>query len=338
MAVRYLPLGLSRGGLGLGSPLTTLRGGAGSPVGTISLPAGGTNSSGGSSEGSAGGTSAGSVHIPVLTSEARLDSAGADLFSAGDLGLIGNLLVLLSLGVAVEVQVDNGVPLGLTGGQGATETENLTGEHPPDETNGVTTLVVGGDGNIDEVGGRVSVAEGDNGDVDVAGLLDGLGVGAGVGHNDEARLLERTGDVVGEVTGGETTGNGSGTSVCSELQDRTLTVGTGRDDTDIGGVVDGSDDTGSQDNLLPIERDTLDSNTRCFPDSRHRSPSNIPGLANVDDIDTIGTGLPEVGLHVHLEVLGPEVALSGKEHLNVLRGRVENRGKLRRGHVGRLID
>jgi hypothetical protein len=35
-------------------------------------------------------------------------------------------------------------------------------EHPPDETDGVTTLVVGGDGNIDEVGGGVSVAKGTN--------------------------------------------------------------------------------------------------------------------------------------------------------------------------------
>jgi hypothetical protein len=32
------------------------------------------------------------------------------------------------------------------------------------------------------------------------------------------------------------------------------------------------------------------------------------------------------------------VALSSKEHLNVLRGRVENRGELGGGHDGRLID
>jgi len=64
----------------------------------------------------------------------------------------------------------------------------------------------------------------------------------------------------------------------------------------------------------------------------------IPGLANVDNIDTVGTGLPEVGLHVHLEVLGTEVALSSQEHLNVLGGRVENRGELGGGHGGRLMD
>lgn len=114
----------------------------------------------------------------------------------------------------------------------------------------MATLVVGGDGNIDVLGGRVTVAEGlqllahvqfltdpqfgtyNDGDVDVGGLLDGLGVGAGVGDDDQAGLLERAGDVVGEVTGGEATGNGDGTGVGGELQDGTLTVGTGRDDTD----------------------------------------------------------------------------------------------------------
>ena len=82
----------------------------------------------------------------------------------------------------------------------------------------MATLVVGGDGNVDELGGGVGVAEGDDGDVDVGGLLDGLGVGAGVGDDDETGLLEGAGDVVGEVTGGETTGNGGGTGVGCELE------------------------------------------------------------------------------------------------------------------------
>ena len=96
----------------------------------------------------------------------------------------------------------------------------------------MTALVVGGDGNVDVLGGGVRVAEGDDGDVDVGSLLDGLGVGARVGDDDQAGLLEGAGDVVGEVTGGETTGNGASTGVGGELQDGTLTVGTGRDDTD----------------------------------------------------------------------------------------------------------
>lgn len=122
----------------------------------------------------------------------------------------------------------------------------------------MTTLVVGGDGNVDVLGRGVGVAEGDDGDVDVGSLLDGLGVGARVGDNDQTGLLEGTGDVVGEGTGGKTTGDGLGAGVGGELEDGTLTVGTGGDDTDVGGVVDGGDDTGSQDNLLPTQLPTLE--------------------------------------------------------------------------------
>lgn len=115
----------------------------------------------------------------------------------------------------------------------------------------MATLVVGRDGNVDVLGGGVGVAEGNDGDVDVAGLLDSLGVGARVGDDDQAGLLERAGDVVGEATGGEASSDGGGTSVAGELEDGTLTVGTGRDDANVGGVLDGGDDTGSEDNLLP---------------------------------------------------------------------------------------
>lgn len=159
---------------------------------------------------------------------------------------------MLVTGKHTEVKIDHDVPGGLAVVDGTTETEDLTGEHPPDGTDGVATLVVGGDGNVNVLGGRVSVGEGNDGDVDVGSLLDGLGVGAGVGDDDQTGLLERSGDVVGEGTGGEATSDGGGTSVGGELEDGTLTVGTSRDDTDIGGVVDGSDDTGSQNDLLPI--------------------------------------------------------------------------------------
>lgn len=112
----------------------------------------------------------------------------------------------------------------------------------------MAALVVGGDGNVDELGGGVGVAEGldmlgfspcatisvtyDDGKVDVGSLLDSLGIGARVGDDDQARFPERTGDVVGEVTGGETTGNGDSTGVGSELEDGTLSVRTGRDNAD----------------------------------------------------------------------------------------------------------
>ena len=137
-----------------------------------------------------------------------------------------------SYGKRTEVQIDHDVPGSLAVVDGAAQAEDLAGEHPPDETDRVAALVVGGDGNVDELGGRVGVAQGDDGDVDVAGLLDGLGVGAGVGDDDQTGLLERAGDVVGEVTGGEATSNGDGTGMRGELENSTLAVGTSRDDAD----------------------------------------------------------------------------------------------------------
>jgi hypothetical protein len=162
-----------------------------------------------------------------------------------------------------EVQIGHDVPGSLAAVDSATETQDLTGKEPPDGTNGVATLVVGRNGNVDVRGGRVGVAEGNDGDVDVAGLLDSLGVGARVGDDNQARLLERAGDVVGEATRGEATGNGSGTGVSSELEDSTLAVGTGRDDANVGGVVDADNDTGSEDNLLPVAIVSISNSLAC---------------------------------------------------------------------------
>jgi len=115
----------------------------------------------------------------------------------------------------------------------------------------MTTLVVGWNGNIDELSWGIGIAESNDGDVDIRCLLDSLGIGARIGDNDETGFLERACDVVGEVTWGETTSNWGSTSVSGELQDSALAIGTGGDDTDIGGVVDGCDDTGSEDDFLP---------------------------------------------------------------------------------------
>lgn len=82
-----------------------------------------------------------------------------------------------------------------------------------------------------------------------------------VGDDDESGLLEGTGDVIGEVTGCETTSNRLSASICRELQDRTLTVRACRDDTNIMGVLNRRNHTSREDNLLP-------------------------GLADVNDIDT----------------------------------------------------
>lgn len=48
-----------------------------------------------------------------------------------------------------------------------------------------------------------------------------------------------------------------------------------------------------------------------FAPKAHQIPEMlVPGLANVDDIDSIRAGLPEVRFHVNLQVLGSEVDTS----------------------------
>ena len=81
---------------------------------------------------------------------------------------------------------------------GSSQSENLSGQHPPHQTNAVGRLVVAGDGDVHELGGRVHVAEGDDGDVGVASLGDGLVVSSGVGDDQESWLAEGSLDLIGE--------------------------------------------------------------------------------------------------------------------------------------------
>ena len=62
---------------------------------------------------------------------------------------------------------------------------------------------------------------------------------------------------------------------------------------------------------------------------------SVPSLANVKDIDTVGAGFPEVRVHVNLEILGADVALSCEEQLNVLARRIENGGQICGRHLDR---
>jgi len=196
----------------------------------------------------------------------------------------------------------------------------------------MTTLVVGWDSDVDELSWGVSIAESDNWDVNVGSLLDSLGVGAGVGDDDEAGFLEGASDVVGEVTRGESTGDGDGTGVGGKLQDSTLAIGTGGNDTDIGGVVDSCDDAGSENDLLPAQENMLDPRF-CLRITSQSPLLHVPGLANIDNVDSVRASLPQVGFHVNLQVLGSEVALSCEEHLNVLGGGIEDWGEVRRSHL-----
>ena len=105
-----------------------------------------------------------------------------------------------------------------------------------------------------------------------------------------------------------------------------MTVGTSGDHTDVGWVVDGGDDAGCE-TISPCRSETYQN--RGLPTLNcTASFLSIPGLANVNDIDSIRASLPEVRLHVDLQVLGSKVTLSCEEHLHILGGGIENRGKV----------
>ena len=175
-----------------------------------------------------------------------------------DDGSGGHGLLDLS-GITVEEEINGDFPLVFTG-DAAAEAEDFAGEEPVHKADRVAALVVDGDGDVDVLKRRVGIAKSDDGDVHVRGLLDGLVVRAGVGDDEQTGLLELLGDLVGESTRGETSSNGGRSGVLGELEHRALAVRAGRDGADIGGVLDGSDDTGGKHDL-------------------------VVGLADVEDVD-----------------------------------------------------
>lgn len=130
-----------------------------------------------------------------------------------------------------------------------------------------------------------------------------------------------------------------------ELEDGALTVRASGDDGDVSGVVDGGDDTGCENDLLPtvcVRLDVLLLRPIAMLEvvlfekrnsARRGTGGCSPGLANVDHVDTVRASLVDVRLHVHLDVLCTEVALGGEEHLDIVGGSVEASGKVGRGHL-----
>lgn len=226
----------------------------------------------------------------------------------------GNVLLGNLFRVTVKEHVDHDIPLLVTL-HGAAETQNLTAEHPVHETDGGAALVVGGDGNINILKGRVAVAEGNHGDVGGSSLTNGLKmrgerkvlqqanmrrseccekkhlvVSARVSDDDETGLHELLGDLVREGTGGVAVGQVLRSSVLSVLEDGAGAERASADDADVSGILNGHDDAGSQSKLLP-ER------------------------GKVHDVNTVGTALEGVARHLRLKVLGADMDV-GREHLD----------------------
>jgi len=208
--------------------------------------------------------------------------------------------LLFGLRVWENENIDWDVP-GLVARDLVAEAEDLTAEEPVHQSNGVLTLVVARNGNIDITERAISVSEGNDGDVTIRGFSQGLVILDGVSDDQQARLLVLSLDVVGEGTGGEATGNWGSLGVRSELKDGTLGEGGGTRgldgaDSNVSWVLDGGNDTGSKDELFP-------------------------GFAEVDDMNTIlSASLKDIARHVGIAVTGTQVDLASQHLLDVLIG------------------
>mmetsp|Transcript_828 Transcript_828/g.761 ORF Transcript_828/g.761 Transcript_828/m.761 type:complete len:283 (-) Transcript_828:74-922(-) len=219
----------------------------------------------------------------------RCCSGGGSLLNLGLLFLV-SLLKLLN--ITVEEKINGDVPVG-SAGDGSTKSENLTGQHPVNKSDGKLTLVIGRDSNIDKLERRVGITKSDNGDVYIRRLLNGLGISSWVSNNQKTGFLELLCDLVSESSWCETSSDRVGSGVVSKLEDGAHTVGTGTDGDNISRVLDGNDNTGGKNNLLP-------------------------SLSNVEDVNTILTTTPDVLLHGIIRVLGSRVHIGREHHLDVL--------------------
>ena len=114
-------------------------------------------------------------------------------------------------------------------------------------------------------------------------------VGTRVGDDQKSWLPEVLCDLIGEGTWGVALCVSLCASVRGELQYRASTVWACRYSKNIGWVFDGNDDAGCQMDFLP-------------------------GLANVDDVNTVGTSSPYVVGHGKFQVTGTDVAFC-RQHL-----------------------
>ena len=156
-------------------------------------------------------------------------------------------------------------------------------------------FVVCRDGNVDVLKRGVGVTESNDRDGDFGAFFQSLMVGSGIRRNNKTRLhqlrvgmgkyylFEGARVVISECARGKSSGNGTGTDMGSKFQDSSLSIGTGADDDDIGRILNGCNNSGGKNEFLP-------------------------GLSNVDDVDTIRTSFPDIWFHVGLSPLALPLA------------------------------
>ena len=233
------------------------------------------------------------------------------LVDGAALGLL-TLLLLLLLDVlwgTVEEEIGHDFPW-LRAGNLATEALDLTGEEPPDQTDGVDGLVIAWDGDVDVLQAGVGVAEGDDRDVDVRGLGDGLVIDTWVSADQDAGLTEGGLVLVSKGTRAETTSDGLGTGVVTELEDGALTLGLARDAHDVLWVLEYKLVQVPNEKRFSREKTDLDGG-----DGTGGHHDLLPGLAQVENVVLGGGAGVDVGQHAVIGVGITQVNL-GSDHLS----------------------
>jgi hypothetical protein len=144
----------------------------------------------------------------------------------------------------VEEHIDRDSTPQLCPVDGATEAENLLCKEPPNQIYRVSSLVVGGDCSINEFKRGIRIAEHNDRDVDIRSFLNGLVLNPRICNNDDSGFFEGACNVViGEVSGGESSGNSSlSTGSGGVFEDSAVTIWSGGDDTNIAVIRDSSND------------------------------------------------------------------------------------------------
>ena len=110
----------------------------------------------------------------------------------------------------------------------------------------------------------------------------------GICDDEDSGLLESVlldVGLIGKCTGNPSAGTGGrGSSVVGEFDDCSLSIGPGRNDDNVGCILNGCDSSGGEFNFLP-------------------------GFLDVDDLGTIFTSVGEVPSHVEVKVLSTNVSL-----------------------------
>mmetsp|Transcript_3480 Transcript_3480/g.12667 ORF Transcript_3480/g.12667 Transcript_3480/m.12667 type:complete len:311 (+) Transcript_3480:166-1098(+) len=227
--------------------------------------------------------------------EARVHSGSETHLGGRELGGWRGLLLLLwllgLLRLPVEEEVDHDVPRVL-GSHGASHLQHHPAQDVVQDSDRVLSLVVRRNSNVDVLQGRVGVAESNGGQVAVRSLPGGLDVGPWIGNDQKPWLLVLIGDLVGEGSWGVPSREGLAAGVLGELENSALSVRP----------------SGQHSNVLRV----LD---------RANHPRGhlklLPGLPQVENVQTVVPPPVHVPLHLVVAVLRAEVARRSEHHLNI---------------------